>query len=424
MRRLIVRAPRGCGSKVLAAAGAHQGSNLACFAASDGDQGVEVVLVHVPNAGVEGLLSDLEDLPDLHLTLVPRGVITLHPPSSSAPEQVLDVAHRSPFEIFLGGLQSVGSWKGFLGYAVTAGIVVWIGLFTNTVYLLTAAMLIAPFAGPAMNAALATARGDLALLGRSLARYFAALAVTILIAWGLSVIMGQRIATEQMVSTSLISSVAVLLPLVAGAAGALNLSQSERSSLVSGAATGMLVAASLAPPAGMIGMAAAIGEWDMVKSGIFVLLLQLVGINLSGAVVFRCFGLSPKGVRYTRGRVWVAATSWASSLAAIAALLVWQLSDPPSLHRSTQAQRAAAVVQSTVNDSGLTKPVSVDARFTRADIRGQNTLLVRVYAEAGAPADEQALERELSTAIQARLKSEFNVVPLIDMTVLSAAAQP
>jgi uncharacterized membrane protein len=92
---------------------------------------------------------------------------------------------------------------------------------------------------------------------------------------------GQRIASEQMISTSMISSVTVLLPLVAGAAGALNLSQSDRSSLVSGAATGMLVAASLAPPAGTIGMASAIGEWDLVRTGVFVLLLQLVGINLS-----------------------------------------------------------------------------------------------------------------------------------------------
>lgn len=55
-----------------------------------------------------------------------------------------------------------------------------------------------------------------------------------------------------MLQNSQISIAAVLLPLAAGAAGALNLFQSERSSLVSGAATGMLVAASLAPPAGII----------------------------------------------------------------------------------------------------------------------------------------------------------------------------
>ena len=124
------------------------------------------------------------------------------------------------------------------------GVVVWIGLFTNTIYLLTAAMLIAPFAGPAMNTAIATARGDWSLLRRTLLRYVAALAVTIAIAGTLSSILHQNTTTELMVATSNLSAVAVLLPLVADAAGALNLVQSERSSLVSGAAVGMLVAAS------------------------------------------------------------------------------------------------------------------------------------------------------------------------------------
>ncbi|WP_336231445.1 DUF389 domain-containing protein [Scytonema sp. PRP1] len=187
--------------------------------------------------------------------------MTLQPPADEAAQQVTDVAARSPIEVFLSGLQSVGSWKGFLGYAAAAGVVVWIGLFTNTSYLLVAAMLIAPFAGPAMNVALATARGDRHLLGRSLVRYFAALAVAIAVAAFLSFGLRQQVITEQMAATSTISAVAVLLPVVAGAAGALNLVQSERSSLVSGAATGMLIAASLAPPAGLVGMAGVMGRW-------------------------------------------------------------------------------------------------------------------------------------------------------------------
>ena len=245
MRQLTVRVPRGSGEKVLAAARDHGGANLAGMEATAEGKPFDLVLAHVPNAQVGPLLDALEGEPDLHVTLLPQGVITLRPPASEAPDQATDVDPRSPVEVFLGGLQSVGSWTAFLGYAVAAGIVVWVGLFTNTVYLLTAAMLIAPFAGPAMNAALATARGDATLLGRALGRYFAALAVTISVAGALSLVLGQHVATNMMVSTSTLSSVAVLLPIVAGAAGALNLCQSERSSLVSGAATGMLVAALL-----------------------------------------------------------------------------------------------------------------------------------------------------------------------------------
>ena len=417
MRALLVRVPRGCAGQALSIAEDHSGQNLTAVEGTNGRDPVDLVFAHVPNEQVGPVIDALQSIPGLHATLVPAGVVTLHPPASSAAEEATDVGARSPIEVFFGGLQSVGSWNGFLGYAAASGVVVWIGLFTNTVYLLTAAMLIAPFAGPAMNAALATARGDPWLFGRSVLRYFAALATTILVAAALSVIFAQDIATEQMVARSQISSVAVLLPLVAGAAGALNLCQSDRSSLVSGAATGMLVAASLAPPAGLVGMAAAIGEWDLVGSGAFVLLLQLVGINLSGALVFRLFGVSPSGIRFARGRAWFGVAAGAASAVVLAGLVAFQLSDRPMLQRSSTAQRAAALVQRVIDESGVAKPVYQDVRFTRADIPGQNTLLVRAWVQA-ANADA-AIKDSLTRALRDRLRRDFDLTPLVEVTVLT-----
>jgi uncharacterized hydrophobic protein (TIGR00271 family) len=257
MRQLLIQVPRGTGEEVLEIAQKYDGANLAQFQVTGSDGAIDLAIIHVSNSKVEGLLGELEDLPELHVTLIPRGVMPLQPPAFEAPEQVTNVEPRSPIEIFLAGLQSVGSWKGFLGYAAVAGVVVWIGLFTNTNYLLVAAMLIAPFAEPAMNVAIATARGDITLLKRSLIRYFAALGVAIVIGWLLSLILQQQVITELMLATNTVSAVAVLIPLVSGTAGALNLVQSERSSLVSGAAAGMLVSVSLAPPAALVGMAIA-----------------------------------------------------------------------------------------------------------------------------------------------------------------------
>jgi hypothetical protein len=189
MRQLLIQVPRGTGEEVLEIAQKYDGANLAQFQVTGSDGAIDLAIIHVSNSKVEGLLGELEDLPELHVTLIPRGVMPLQPPAFEAPEQVTNVEPRSPIEIFLAGLQSVGSWKGFLGYAAVAGVVVWIGLFTNTNYLLVAAMLIAPFAGPAMNVAIATARGDITLLKRSLIRYFAALGVAIVIGWLLSLIL-------------------------------------------------------------------------------------------------------------------------------------------------------------------------------------------------------------------------------------------
>ena len=421
MRQLLIQVPRGYGDRVISIAKQWDGANLAQFEAMGSEGLIDVAIVHVSNRQVEGLLEDLQALPKLQVTLIPRGVITLQPPAAEAAQQVKDVEERSPIEVFLAGLQSVGSWKGFLGYAALAGFVVWVGLFTNTIYLLIAAMLIAPFAGPAMNLAIATARGDWNLLGRSILRYFSALAVTILVAGLLSFILRQEIPTSLMVETSNVSAVAVLLPLAGGAAGALFLVQSERSSLVSGAAVGVLVAASLAPPAGIVGMASVMGEWRMALNGLFLLLLQLVGINLTAAVLFRVYGLSSQGPRYTRGKKWLFPAALAVTVVVLALLLTWQFSHSPELQRPSVAQSAATEIQKVVNQSDLAELVETNVRFTRANIENQNTLLGVVYVQRQPDVTQSSEEirDRLTRAIQTRLLEQgFNVTPLIDVSVL------
>ncbi|HYG34454.1 MAG TPA: DUF389 domain-containing protein [Clostridia bacterium] len=421
MRQLIAYVPRGKGREALAIARSHQGTNLASLEAGGTEGEWDVVLIHTPNHRMEALLGDLQQIGDAHFSFAPQGVISLRPPPSEAPNQVVDVSYRSPIEIFLGGLQSIGSWKGFLGYAAASGVVAWIGLYTNTIFLLTAAMLIAPFAGPAMNLALGTARGDKVLIGRSVLRYFASLAVAIVVAGLLSAVLRQAIATELMVHTSLIPSVSILLPLTAGAAGALHLCQSERSSLVTAAGTGMLVAASLAPPAAIIGMGAVLGEWSMVKGSAFLLLLQLVGINLAGAIVFALFGLSPKGVRFERGQNWLRWSSLGVTTLAMGALMAWQFWQPPDLQRSGRAQRAASEVKQAINSSPLAQVVETNVRFTRADIPNQNSLLIVAYVQRrpGVEAPDAAIKQDLTFRIRQSIEKQgFNVTPLVDVTVL------
>ena len=421
MRQLIIEVPRGCGQRVLDIAKSHNAANVALFEAKGSDEPIDLTIVHVSNRQVEKLLADLQDLPELHITLLPTGAIALKPPASEAPQQVTNVEERSPIEIFLSGLQSVGSWRGFLGYAAVAGFVVWIGLYTNTSYLLVAAMLIAPFAGPAMNTAIATARGDRILLGRSLLRYFAALAVTIATTCLLSLILRQEIPTSLMLDSSQVSAVAVLIPLTAGAAGALNLVQSERSSLVSGAAAGMLVAASLAPPAGIVGMGTALGRWDLVIDALFLLLLQLGGINLSAALLFRIYGLSTQGTRYQRGQKWVTRSALAITVVALIGLLTWQFSNSPNLERSSRAQQANAEVQKAVEQVGLAQLVESNVRFTRPNIEGQNTLLSVLYVQRkpGVKQSDREISNRIKSAVQKRLQEQgFNVTSLIDVTVL------
>ncbi|MEJ6480103.1 DUF389 domain-containing protein [Nostoc punctiforme UO1] len=214
MRQLIIQVPRGNGKAVIDIAKSHNGVNLARFE-GNAEEPIDVMIVHVSNREVGKVLEKLQELPKVQITLIPTGVMTLQPPASEAPQQVVDVEERSPIEIFLSGLQSVGSWRGFLGYAALAGFIVWIGLYTNTAYLLMAAMLIAPLGDPVMNTAIAPCSSDRKFLGRSILRYFAALAVTIATTWLLSLILRQEILSSLMVGSSQVSAVAVILPLAA-----------------------------------------------------------------------------------------------------------------------------------------------------------------------------------------------------------------
>lgn len=419
MRQVFAFVKKGEGEKALKIATQIGDSNVACMEVRgpDGDQ--DLLLIESSNDNLDELVNKLQELNDLRISFSPAGVISLRPPANKAPEQATDVSLRSPLEVFLSGLQSIGSWKGFLGYAIAAGIVVWTGLYTGTVYLLVAAMLIAPFAGPAITLALGTARGDQGLIVSSCFRYFVSLSVCILTTAGLSLLMGQEIATELMVSTTEISSVHSILAITAGAAGALALIQSDRDSLVTAAGPGMLIAASLAPPAGVVGMGMAIGEWDLVKNGAFLLILQLIGINLSGSILFWLFGLKPEGIRYERGKAWKRNLSLSLTIAGLIGIFVWQFSSSPNLQRSSLSKRITEDVKKYLKKSPLVEPVEVNVRFTRPDIKGQNSVLIVSYLQNTSSLTESELKSILSKEISAKIKrSGYKITPLIDLSIL------
>lgn len=422
MRQLTLKIPEGKGKEVIRIAETYQGKNLIQIPIENAD----LVVVHLQNKVVDDFLKDIDSIAEAEITFIPRGIITLTPPASEAPQQVRDVDIKSPIEIFLSGIQSVGSMKGFIGYAFAAGVVVWIGLFTQTMYLLTASMLIAPFAGPAMNAAIATSAGERSLLVKSIKRYFIALMITVATCAGLSVVMGQEYATEMMISVSQISEVAVLLPLIAGFAGALNLVQSERDSLVSGAAVGVLVAASLAPPAGVLGMAMSMGNWQLAQSGLFLLLLQLVGINLAASLVFRFYGqVKVEGARFQHGKKKVLWFSLSLSGMLLAGLLFWQFYAPPQLQKSSIDAEVERIVKDELNAMEEVEVVEATARFTRGNTEGLEPILVSLNltrTQAGRDVSEEELKEDIASRIGQKIKEqEFNVEPVFSITVLLQA---
>lgn len=415
MRQLRLTAPADDRDRLDDLFERHDGRAVRVWDLAGGEVCAEVSLT---NRDIGEFLDDVDEFGEVTITMAPQSVLTLVPGRDEAPQDLVDVDSLSPHEVFLAGLQSVGSWTGFLGYAAVAGAVVWIGMLLNSVFLLIAAMLIAPFAGPAMNAALATATGDGRLLRRTVVRYGAAISVVVAAVAALHALFGADLPTNTMAATANVSSVAVLLPLVAGAAGALNLMQAERSSLVSGAATGVLVAAALAPPAGLVGMALVMGEWAMVGSGVFLLGLQLLGLNLSGAVLFRLYGVGPGTTRYQRGRSAVSWAAFAISVVGLVGLVAPQLGSSLDLQRSTVQTEVASKITQLVDDDPDAELVQVDASFTRPDIPGQDTLLAVVHVQAAVGIDPDALEDRLGPELSAAVSEQFDLTALVTVTAI------
>lgn len=424
MRSVQVQVPRGRAQDVLDLAKKHDSVNTLTYEASDGSKPMDVVEMQIDNRRVQAVLEEIDQLSDIEARLVyiPRGVIALYPPPGEAPEQVTDITTRSPLEVFLSGMMSAGSWRSYIAYSIAAAVIAWIAIYTNDTLLLVAAILLAPFAGPAMKFALGTARGDGYLLRFSIVRYVAGLLLTVATTAALSLIFQQNNVTSLMQATISITSVVFLQPIVTGAAGALNLVQSDNSSLVPGTAVGALIAAALTPPAAVTGMALAMGMWNLIDNGVFLLALQLVGINLAGTIVFRLYGLKASEGRYQRGQAWYLPVSVGLTLAALAGLIFWQQSSPIRFQRSSLAQTISREIGTTISDRDDVVLVETDVRFvvTREN-PDEGTLLATVYVRPAqaASVSPQALGNELAAQLQDEIDRQFEeVYPLVNVIVL------
>ncbi len=401
MRQLIIKIPEGHKDKVNQLVEKYEGKNTINVKGDEGD----VFYIYLPNQKVNNFLKEIDEFEKPEITLIPRGVIALYPPASDSPGQVADVQPKSSLEIYLGGIQSVGSMFGLIGYAFVAGIIVWIGLYTSTSYLLVAAMLVAPFAGPAMNAALATAAGKMDLLRSSLSRYAIAISTGIIASFLLTLIFPLETLTPLMEQVSQVSKFALFLPLISGFAGAINICQSERDSLVSGAAVGILVAASLAPPVGLVGAGIYMMDWQVVFSSLFRILLQLLGIHLAATLVFYFYGkVTPQGVRFLKGSKKAGLITTFVVIMGIGAMMFWQFSQPPYLRKASMNTELTEVLAKELKGIQYVKVLNKAVTFSNEKL--DNRSLARFEATVLAK-DTVVSTEDLQRAVIDHLKKNM-----------------
>lgn len=411
--------------RILAIADQHHATSIFALESrpTRGDPAV-VAFLNVPNQALGAFLQDVRrEVGETPLTFLPVGSIPIRPPLDEIQQQVRDVSSLSTMEVVLSSLQSIGSWKGMLLYSLFSGIVAAYGVIFNVSYLLVAAMLINPMGAPAMVAVIGLAVGDVRMFGRGGIRFFASLLLQAAAAALLAALYGLDFSTETMEQITALSAMAALLALVAGAAGAQSQMQSERDSLVSGSAAGFMVAAALAPPAAVLGLAVSIARWDYAALMTFLLLVQFVAIALGGWLTLLAFGVGPGDPSVPRGSPRGRAALAAMVTIVLVGATAWQVRQEPRFLKADLSRNAVRLARQSVDDVPEAGLVEASARFTRGELErhGREGLLIELVVERMQPSElgDEAIADRIRSVIVARVRSNMTgVVPFVDVTVL------
>lgn len=430
MRQIQVTVAAGSEEAVLRLADEHGAFSPAATTVrtSDGDRAM--VFASLPNDRVGRFAGAVEEAVEhAEIGILPRGILPLHTPIADVHEKVRSVSSLSPLELVLAGLQSIGSWRGMLLYSLFSGAVASYGIIFNIPWLLTAAMLIAPFGAPAMVSVIGIAVGDWTLFRRGFGRFWAAMAVLAAASYALALAYGLETSTGMMEQISSLSLWSVLPALVGGAAGAQSQVQSDRDSLVTSTATGFLVAVSLSPPTAVLGLSVALGRWDYVMEMAFLVVLTYCAILLGGWASLLLHDVHPDRQTAERGSARLRTGLAAGAALVVAALVAWQTTQAPRLQKGDLWREAATVARGAVGGVAGVRLLEAEARFTRPDLElpgGREALLVTVLAERrDASLPDSALESRLRTVVEDTIRATMQGVhPLVQVTVLPSPSVP
>ncbi|MFD1512795.1 TIGR00341 family protein [Halomarina rubra] len=257
-----------------------------------------IVSVPVPARSVEHLQERLADVGDDLYTMVlaPEAVL-----SSRFEEDPYDeVVGRNYRGVSRGELRSTAddllpSFGIHVLLTVVSAVVAVAGVLLESLAVLVGAMVIAPLIGPPMVAGVATVVDDTSLFRRSLVRQIGGLATgaltAVVTAFGLKFLgmSGPTLAALENISNHVEPSLLlVVVAMGAGIAGAVGLSTDDTLDLV-----GVMIAAAVVPPLGVIGVGAAWGYPVAAFGAGAVVLVNVVAVNIAAILTLWWLGYHP-----------------------------------------------------------------------------------------------------------------------------------
>lgn len=247
-------------------------------------------------------------------TSVPRTKEGDEPPPVRRPaEKKSRVARISREEIYSAAQESAAPSVLYVSLAILAAMVAAAGFLEDNGAMIIGAMVLAPLLGSNVALSLGTTLGDTKLARKALLT----LGIGVILSVGVGAVIGFAVgvnpSAHEMALRTRVGFGDVIVALAAGVAGTLAFT-----TRISGILVGVMVAVALLPPLVAFGMLIGSGHFDTARGALYLVLVNLIGINLAGTITFLAQGVHP--LHWWQEEKARRATAWA--LSAWTALLI------------------------------------------------------------------------------------------------------
>ena len=308
---------------------------------------------------------------------------------------------------FEGAVARDRMWRFGLLTALSTAIAT-LGIVVDSTAVVIGAMLIAPLMTPIMGAAAALVSAWPVRAFRALLAVGGGVVVAVFVAWVVTGVLAG--ASDPILTSSQITSrvdptfIDLLIALAAGAAGAFAVSRADIADSLPGAA----IAVALVPPLSVIGITLRIGDFEDVRGASLLFLINLVGMVLSGSLVFILTGYPP--VERLRER----SAEVTRSMFAVTALVL--LIAVPLVLTGRELTEDLAV-ENDIESIVQTWAEDADVEIVELAIAGSTVSLVATGESE--PGDVDDLGVQLEKALRGDLELDVTIIPTVRLTYTS-----
>jgi uncharacterized hydrophobic protein (TIGR00341 family) len=265
----------------------------------------QLVIVPVPTGAVEELLETLRaaGVDERNFTVVSDLASVISPRTEALRESFAADADEDPEKLAREELSdTVGALLGesgtFVALTAISAIVAVAGILTDAAAVVVGSMVIAPLIGPAMATSVGTVLDEEDLFRRGLFRQLSGFLIAVVAATAMAggvryaglIPPGTDLSTiGQFASRSRPDVLSLAVALGAGAAGAISLTSGISTALV-----GVMIAAALIPPIGVVGIGIAYGQPAAILGAGALVVVNLLAINLTALGVLVAQDYQPR----------------------------------------------------------------------------------------------------------------------------------